>query len=74
MKNEDLKFEEAMNILTDKLAEIFRKKDRSLLDIEFFILKFLNSFEELSPYEIIGILEQCKQTFINLDWSEDEAD
>ena len=74
MKKEDLYFEQALIMLVDKLSKLFKDKDKTQLDTEFFILKFLNSFEELGDYEKIGILESAKNTIMTLKWEDETGD
>ena len=60
---EELKFQEDLNVLTDKIAKLFIDKDRSINDIESFIMKFIFSFEYLGYYTTLGVLEECKNRY-----------
>ena len=59
----NLKFENALNELTDRCAEfVLKNSNKDLINIEQFIVKFMLSFD-LNFYEGIGILEEAKVVY-----------
>jgi hypothetical protein len=61
-KEKSEKFRKAINLLTDKCAKFIKNNGKGDLDIEFFIIQFMLSFD-LSYYEVLGILEEAKLNY-----------